>query len=173
MLIYKKGDTNDPSNFRPITLQPVFYKVLSSVIRNWIYAYLEENKFVDKRIQKGFWPTLDGVFEHTQMLTQLLNEARRHQRSIIVTLLDLRNAFGEVNHKLINLTLQCHHVPKEIIDLIDDIYTDSMISIAHDDENTKFVPVERGVLQGDPCSPLLFNMIVLQPSHENGDARKI
>jgi hypothetical protein len=158
VLIYKKGDTNDPSNFRPITLQPVFYKVLSSVIRNRIYAYLEENKFVDKRIQKGFWPTLDGVFEHTQMLTQLLNEAKRHQLSIIVTLLDLRNAFGEVNHKLINLTLQYHHVPKEIIDLIDDIYTDSMISIAHDDENTKFVPVERGVLQGDPCSPLLFNM---------------
>lgn len=26
ILIYKKGDTNDPSNFRPITLQPVWYK---------------------------------------------------------------------------------------------------------------------------------------------------
>ena len=105
VLIYKKGDTSDPSNFRPITLQPVFYKVLSSVIRNRIYAYLEENKFVNKRIQKGFWPTLDGVFEHTQMLTQLLYEAKCNQRSIIVTLLDLRNAFSEVNHKLINFNI--------------------------------------------------------------------
>ena len=92
------------------------------------------------------------------MLTQLLNEAKRHQRSIIVTLLDLRNAFGEVNHKLINLTLRYHHLPTEIINLIANIYTDSKISIAHGEESTKFVPVERGVLQGDPCSPLIFNM---------------
>ena len=31
ILIYKKGDTEDPANFRPITLQPVWYKVFASV----------------------------------------------------------------------------------------------------------------------------------------------
>ena len=37
ILIHKKGDENDPSNFRTITLQSVFAKVYPSVIRNRIY----------------------------------------------------------------------------------------------------------------------------------------
>jgi len=31
ILIYKKGATDDPSNFCPITLQPVWYKIFSSI----------------------------------------------------------------------------------------------------------------------------------------------
>ena len=173
VLIYKKGDKNDPANFRPITLQPVLYKVLASVIRDRIYAYLENNCYVDKRVQKGFWPRLDGVFEHTQMLSQLMKEAKRHQRSLVVTLLDLRNAFGEVNHRLIYLALQYHHVPEELINLVKDIYNNSLVSVAHYSGNTQFMAVERGVLQGDPCSPLIFNMcfnplmkMVTQPKFE-------
>ena len=33
ILIYKKGETSDPSNFRPIILEPVCMKILSSIIR--------------------------------------------------------------------------------------------------------------------------------------------
>ena len=156
--IYKKGDTNEPSNFRPITLQPVLYKIYSAVIRNRIYMYLENNNYVDKHVQKGFWPSVDGVFEHTKMLTQLMKEAKRHQRTIVITLLDLRNAFGEINHNLIYSTLRYHMVPEELISIIKDIYTSSMITVAHGSSITQFISVERGVLQGDPCSPLLFNI---------------
>ena len=102
-----------------------------------------------------------------------MKEAKRHQRSIIVTLLDLRNAFGEVNHKLIDSTLRYHHVPEDFIGIIKDIYTNSMISVAHGNLNTPFIPVERGVLQGDPSSPLLFNVCfnplmqaIIQPKHD-------
>lgn len=158
ILIYKKGDPEDPSNFRPITLQPVLYKVLASVIRNRIYAFLEKNKFVDRKIQKGFWPTIDGVAEHTQVLSHVIRDAKRSQRSIVITLLDLKNAFGEVNHSLISASLKYHHVPPEITGLIQDIYSDSRVSIAVGNRNSRFIPVGRGVLQGDPCSPLLFNL---------------
>ena len=173
ILIYKKGDPKDPSNFRPITLQPVLYKILASFLRNRLHAYLENNNFVDKHVQKGFWPTMDGVSEHTEMLTQLLRDAKLNQRSINITLLDLKNAFGEVSHDLITSALEYHHVPNEIIKLIQNIYTNSMISVAVGNQNTSFIPVERGVLQGDPCSPLLFNMtfnplmrMITQPKYE-------
>ena len=33
-----------------------------------------------------------------------------------------------------------------------------MISVAVNTNNTRFIPVDRGVLQGDPSSPLLFNL---------------
>lgn len=37
ILIFKKGDTSDPVNFRPITLQPIMYKILSAIYRDRLY----------------------------------------------------------------------------------------------------------------------------------------
>ena len=54
ILIHKKGSNVEPSNFRPITLQPVFAKIYSSLIRNRIYNFLLENQFIVSDIQKGF-----------------------------------------------------------------------------------------------------------------------
>src|SRR6218665_2888580 len=46
----------------------------------------------------------------------------------------------------------------EITGLIQDIYSDSRVSIDVGNRNPRFIQVERGVLQGDLCSPLLFNL---------------
>jgi len=40
---------------------------------------------------------------------------------MIVCLLDLKNAFGEVPHHLIETTLQYHHFPSEVIEIFKDI----------------------------------------------------
>ena len=37
VLVYKKDSNKNPSNFRPITLQPVVSKVFKSILRNRIY----------------------------------------------------------------------------------------------------------------------------------------
>ena len=44
----------------------------------------------------------------------MINHARGKQRQIIITLLDLKNAFGEVDHRLLLKTLEYHHIPKNI-----------------------------------------------------------
>ena len=113
---------------------------------------MEENNYIDKHVQKGFWPKIDGVAEHTQLLTNLMKDAKRNQRSIVITLLDLKNAFGEINHKLITAALQYHHVPSEISNLIENLYTNCQISIATGTQNTSLINVSKGLLQGDPCS---------------------
>lgn len=158
VLLYKKGPVDQPENFRPITLQPVGYKILSSVIRSRITQFLMENDFVNKSIQKGFWPRSNGVTEHTSVLTHMLEDAKRHQRSIVVTLLDLRNAFGEVSHSLIYKALTLHKIPPNVINLISNIYNCATVSVSVNDKITDQIKVKRGVLQGDPCSPLLFNI---------------
>ena len=55
-------------------------------------------------------------------------------------------------------TLLQRHVPTEFIDIFSDIYSNSYVSVAVNDSWTDAIKVERGVLQGDPASPLLFNM---------------
>ena len=71
-----------------------------------------------------------GTFEHTSHLMFLINEARKKQRSLTITLLDLKNAFGEVHHNLIDCTLEYHHVPLEIRNIIQNMYTQFFTVVA-------------------------------------------
>ena len=158
ILIHKKGSTKEPGNFRPITLEPVISKILSSVIRNRIYSFVSKNNYIETNLQKGFWDGIPGTIEHTELLTYIINHSRRKQRDMVITLLDLKNAFGEVSHDLLRMTLKIHHVPEEIISLINEFYTDYHVSVGTKSFVTDPIAVERGVLQGDCLSPILFNL---------------
>ncbi len=80
-------------------------------------------------------------------------------KSLVITLLDLKNAFGELHHNLIYKVLQYHHIPDPINELIRSLYTNFQTSIITEKFSTPFITVGRGVLQGDCLSPLLFNTV--------------
>ena len=76
-----------------------------------MFAFLSANGYIEHRIQKGFMPKLSGTYEHTAQMSQIINKVRIKQRSVVITLLDLKNAFGEVHHNLIPAVLKYHHIP--------------------------------------------------------------
>ncbi|CAB3977163.1 Hypothetical predicted protein [Paramuricea clavata] len=158
ILIHKKEDTDNPTNFRPITLQSVPLKVFTSCLHNKIFTFLAENNYIEHNIQKGFTPNIAGTIEHTAHMAHIINTARIKQRSVVITLLDLKNAFGELHHNLIHKVLQYHHIPGQINNLIQSLYTNFQTSIITEQFSTPFITIGRGVLQSDCLSPLLFNM---------------
>ena len=89
ILAHKKGDTANPANFRLITLEPVPLKVFTSCLRNSLYQFLLENKYIQSKIQKGFTPKISGTLEHTSQMANVINKARIKQRPLIIKLLDL------------------------------------------------------------------------------------
>ena len=104
-------------------------------------------------------PKLSGTYEHTAQMSHIINKARIKQRSVVITLLDLKNAFGEVHHNLIPAVLKYHHIPHHIQQLIISRYSDLYTSIVSQHFTTPpFIKVSRGVLQGDSLSPLTFNL---------------
>ena len=155
VLIYKKGDTSDPANYRPITLQNCWYKIFSKVYSSSIFDFLSKNKFIDTEYQKGFWRGIDGVLEHTEVLEQMMKCAKKERRNIIICLLDLKNAFGEVPHALLKSTLLHHHLPPEIIEIFNSIYTDNTIQVSMKNNLTPPPSEWRGVF---------FREIQLPPS---------
>ena len=159
VLIYKKGSTDEPANFRPITLQNVALKVMTSFIRNRVFEFLTQDGYAENNIQKGFTSKVAGTLEHTSHMAYLINHSKRKQRSIVITFIDLKNAFGEVHHNLIKCILEYHHVPFEIQSFVENFYNDFQTSILTKSYSTPFIPINRGVLQGDCLSPLLFNII--------------
>ena len=75
----------------------------------------------------------------------MINHARGKQHQIIITLLDLKNAFGEVDHLLLLKTLEYHHIPENIKLVISEYYDDYVITIATDQYKTDPLIVGKGV----------------------------
>jgi hypothetical protein len=128
------------------------------VYKNRLYKFLTDNHYLDQTIQKGFWPGSDGVLEHTEQLSHMMKDAKKHARGIIISLLDLKNAFGEIHHNLIRTALEYHNVPSLLVDIFSNTYENSHMAVAVNSSWTDSMKVGRGVLQGDPSSPLIFNL---------------
>ena len=77
-----------------------------------------------------------------------------------MTLIDLKNEFGEVHPELIHAVLRFHHIPRSIETFILHLYDGFHISVAANGFLTDPIPVQEEVLQGDCLSPLIFNMCV-------------
>ena len=159
ILIHKKDSGKNPGNFHSITLQSILTKIFTSIIRNRIFTFVLQNKYIETTLQKAFWKKASGWIEHTEILTYVINHARQKQWNLVITLLDLKDAFGEVDHELITYVLKFHHVPDDIIQLIQYLHTDYRISITTGEYLALPITVEKGVLQGDSLSPLLFNFV--------------
>ena len=98
--------------------------------------------------------------KHTKTLTYLPRHAKLKHRKLIVTLIDLKNAFCEVHHQFLQKTLSFHNIPDSIIDLIMCAYDDFNLSITSKIFVTNRIKVYRGVLQGGCLSSLLLNLCI-------------
>ena len=88
----------------------------------------------------------------------MINYARHYQRNLVLSLLDLKNAFGKLGHNLITSVLQYHHVPDRKGSMIGSFYTNCTIFVGTDYFIINLINVEKGVLQGDSLIPLIFNV---------------
>ena len=93
-------------------------------------------------------------------MSHIINDASHKQHNVTITLIDLQNAFGEVHHNLIDTVLKYHHIPDDVIKIIRSLYSDFHITILTNSFSSDFIKVEKGVLQGDCFSPLIFNMVM-------------
>ena len=132
-------------------------KIFTSCLRDSVFTFVKQNGFINHQIQKGFTTKMSGTLEHTALMGHIINKSRTKQPSLVVTLLDLKNTFGEVHHNLITFVLPYHLIPSYIQNLVSSLYLDFKTCIITYKFQTPAIPVCRGVLQGDCLSPLLFN----------------
>jgi len=88
----------------------------------------------------------------------IINTARIKQKSLVITLLDVKAAFGEVHHNPIPSFLRYHHIPDHMQILIRSLYSNFQTSIITNEFQTPFIRLGCGILQGDCSSPLTFNL---------------
>ena len=157
ILIYKKGDSNVPSNFRPIALMSCIYKLFTSLFAMRVTTFAMTNDLMSAE-QKCARPA-EGCHEHAFTLQSIVADCKRNQKNCFIAWLDLKNAFGSISHEVIYTTLTHMGFPSSLIDLIKDIYTNASTTVKTSiSDETDPIPIHAGVKQGCPISPILFNL---------------
>ena len=158
VLLPKKGDPREITNWRPITLSNTMGKVYSSVLA----ARMEGWAMSTGRLtlsQKGFL-AYEGCAEHSFLLQSLIQDARRARKGFSVAFLDFTNAFGSVPHSSLWDSLSWLGLAPSSIDCLRRLYQGCTTQIRAQTGLTVPIPIQSGVKQGDPISPILFNLAV-------------
>ena len=129
-------------------------KIFFGVIAKRLEKFMTRNGFIDK-VQKGFKADTPGCLEHSFSKFEALLDAKFNQRQIVISWLDLKNAYGSVRHNLIQFALSWFHVPLSIRRLILDYYDKICAQISTKNWTTPFFSFDVGLFQGCPLSYLV------------------
>ena len=105
ILLAKSQDLANISEFRPIAITSTSGKIFFSVISDRLQFFMIQNNYISREIQKGFLFGVPGCLEHSFTLMEALKEAKELNRQIVISWIDLANAYGSVHHNLIQFAL--------------------------------------------------------------------
>ena len=75
-MIFIKGDTSLPSNYRPISLISCVGKVMERIIYKHVYNHLIQNKLI-YQYQSGFLPKHSSVHQLIELYNTILNSLEK------------------------------------------------------------------------------------------------
>lgn len=158
VFIPKEEGAEDVEKFRTISLLNVEGKLFFGLKAERLMKYALANGYIDTTIQKGGVPETAGCLEHTAVISQLIREAKESKGNLVVTWLDIANAYGSLPHEVIMTALQRAHVPEEMCKLVESYYADIKTRFSTKDYTTEWLRVEKGIITGCTLSVILFTM---------------
>lgn len=145
-----KGEGADPGDYRPISVSSVVIRHYHKLLAKRLTSTLSFNS-----AQKGFLEG-DGVGENIVTLETLIWAARNGLRELHAAVLDVKKAFDSVSHHAIGPALRTKGVPESLIRYIMFTYEHASIRLTVQGKTSAPIRPQRGVLQGDPLSPVNF-----------------
>ena len=157
IMLYKKKDRNDFSNYRAICLLCHAYKLLSAVIANKLHIDLEH---VLPDSQAGFRKSR-GTRDNICILKWTIKMLLRENREAVVTFIDYSAAFDTESQLFLDEALGVAGVSGKVRRVIQAIFSAAQGCVRTQNADgtpvfSDFFDILRGVLQGDIFSPVTF-----------------
>ena len=159
ILLAKSQDLENISEFRPIAITSTAGKIFFSVISDRLQFFMIQNSYISRDIQKGFLFGVPGCLEHSFTHMEALKEAKELNHQIVISWIDLANAYGSIRHNLIQFALNWYHVPIPIQQLIFDYYEKLCAMIKTREWTTGFFLFDIGLFQGCVLSTILIDCV--------------
>ena len=170
-LIPKGKNNTRVEDWRPITLLPTSYKVISGVVANRLEQTLP---YIIGRAQKGFLKYKNmGTVLHNVIDGIADSWAEGEQMGIL--LVDFVKAFDSVEHEFIRKAMQHFNLGDVLVGMVMTLLKDRKACINLGNMYSRTLNIDRGTPQGDRSSPYIFVICVeiLLIKLELGDNRCI
>ena len=153
ILIPKHGkDLSKVQNYRPITISSLICRIYWGIVDTKL-----REVFSFSARQKGFVHEA-GCFNNVHTLNEILRSAKSRS-GLTAIQLDITKAFDTIPHDAIEAALSRLGLPLGVRESILNAYKSLSTTIEHGGSRIE-VPIKRGVKQGDPLSPFIFNAIL-------------
>ena len=156
IVLFKKGDATLPKNYRPVAIIPVLCKLFCGLILSRIKLQLDDLQGVEQCGFRQNYSCSDVI--HT--LRMVAEKADEWGINVWAVSLDIEKAFDTVLFDAVFNALASAEIDADIIRVLWSLYSQH-IGFVHLGSNlrSKYFHILRGVRQGDPLSPALFNNV--------------
>ncbi len=155
-LIYKKGDKEDISNYRPISLTNNDYRLLAFTLAERLQKVMNTLVSSDQSayIKKRYMGT------NIRLVSDIIDYYDTFDKSGILMTVDFKKAFDSVEWNFLFKSLQFFNFGPSFIKWIETIYYKPEACIKNNGYLSNYFDISRGVRQGCPVSALLFVLCV-------------
>ncbi|KAK4515528.1 uncharacterized protein ATC70_010478 [Mucor velutinosus] len=154
-LLPKSGDLSNLKNWRPLSLICCDAKIFTRLLNQRLMPFM--NKIICPQ-QSGFMP---GRFigDNGMILNNTRLIAAETSSDSIALLLDQEKAYDRIHPDYLRAVMQRFNLPTNIIHSLITLLFSTQIHININGHiSTSSITQQRGIRQGDPISPLLFNI---------------
>jgi ribonuclease HI len=160
VLLPKKGDALLIKNKRPIALANTLYKLYTSLITLNTVLFSElANVFTEA--QEGYLRQRNTERQIHSVL-HAIEDAALTGRDLMMLYVDFTSAFNTIDQDKLLMILYDLGYPTDLIEVIANLYSKASTSIRTEHGRTPPIAIERGTVQGDTLSPILF-IIFMEP----------
>ena len=158
MPIFKKGDANMASNYRPISLLSVVGKLFERIIHKNIHNFLLDNDLFYK-YQSGFLPNNSTVYQLLEIYHSIVTGMEDKTNTCFI-FCDVSKAFDRVWHKGLIVKLEAHGIKGSLLQFLSNYLSDRKQSVFVNSSMSSFKTTNAGVPQGSVLGPLMFLLYV-------------
>lgn len=145
-------DKRSLTNWRPITLLNTDYKILTKALANRLQGLISNLIHTD---QTGY---IKGRYigENIRTIADIIDYCEMSNEQGFMVLLDFQKAFDSISWNFLQKSLKAFNFGDAFCNWIQTLYCNISSCVTNNGHSSTFFPVERGVRQGCPISPLLF-----------------
>ena len=158
MKLLRKGEKckMEATNYRPISLLSVFYKIASGAITRRLETVMEK---VIGRQQKAY-SRKKNITSVLLNIINMIHSSKSSKRSSLIIAVDFRKAFDSLNHSFIDTCLEALNFGPSFRSWVKLFFNDRVTYLLMNGFMEEKIELQQGVPQGDILSPLVFNIVV-------------